>query len=55
MMTLVGLDYSQVYGLDITHKTQLDITHKLISIIGDPSHSVPSIIILDLILLTSLQ
>ena len=44
-----------VVGLDITHKTQLDITHKLTSIIEGPSHRVPSMRILDLILLTSPQ
>ena len=56
------LIYSQVYNLDITHKanlhithkTQLDITHKLISITRVPSHRVPSMKILDLILIKRL-
>ena len=47
--------YSQVNCIEITHKAQLDITHKLTSIAEGPSHRVPSMRILDLILHLSLQ
>ena len=52
----IGRDwyYSQFYSIDITQKNQFDITHKLISITGGPYHRVPSMRILNLILLTSL-